>query len=304
MKLLVLTSLVVPSLAAQDDKNAKDPSFKNVEYLSGVASMSDKQKGTLVVTATEIRLVDKKGKAYFTIPRADIREVKDTSFAVPEKKRAASVSGLSVPSFLKKSRPDGQITIAFQKDSTSPKSAIVLQINEKGTLRQIAGALRSQPNRAAAPTPDAAGAGGAAAGDTASQAAGPAVRLLVTNPFSEAATDSGAAVEIGGIVRTEIKQFVGDKLEIVTREQMNAALNQFGYPPDAILNKDLAIMLAKTLDVPFVMTSGMTKGADGKYTVITSLGGVNDTTAKATTVVQNDGESLADFGRRIAETIK
>ena len=131
-----------------------------------------------------------------------------------------------------------------------------------------------------------------------------AVRLLVTNPFSATATDSGAAVEVGSVVRTELKKFVGDKLEIVTREQMNAALNQFGYPPDAILNHDLAVMLAKTLGVPFVMTGNMTKGTDGKYTVVTSLGGVNDTTGKATTVVQQDGESLTDFGHRIAETIK
>lgn len=306
MKLLLLTSLfVVPSVAAQGDKNAKDSSFKNVEYLSGVASMSDKQKGTLVVTATEVRLVDKKGKPYFAIPVAEIREIKDTSFAPPEsRKKGAQVDGMpKLPGFLKKSRPDGQITISTQKDSTSPKSAIVLQINEKGTLRQVTAALRSPLNRStAAAAPGAAGGGGA--GDSAGQAAGPALRMLVANPFSAAATDSAAAVEVGSMVRTEIKQFVGDKLEIVTREQMNAALDQFGYPRDAILNHDLAIMLAKTLGVPFIMTGNMTKGTDGKYTVVTSLGGVNDTTGKTTTVVQLDGESLTDFGHRIAETLK
>jgi hypothetical protein len=52
-----------------------DDTFPNVQYVSGKAGFADKVKGTLTLTATELRFTDKDGKPVFTIPLGEVKAV-------------------------------------------------------------------------------------------------------------------------------------------------------------------------------------------------------------------------------------
>lgn len=295
-----LALLLAPSVVFAQ----QDTSFKNVEYLSGMTTIPEKQKGMLVVSAAELRLVDKHGKPYFTIPMSDIRTVRDSSFEKSEdEKRKSSVTGIpKVPGFLKKSKPNGQITIATQKDSVT--GTIVLNAYESGAVRNIATAIRSRLEGSTSPPSTPGSQGTPQASQTPAADAPPLQRMLVANPFAADPADSAAAVEVGTGMRNEVSKILGEKLQIITREQMNKLLEPYGYPADAILSQSLVVTLATSIEASVLLSGNMTKGQDGRYSVSARLGSVNDTTGAPTVVVQEPSEKLETFGRRIIEALK
>ncbi|HZA98224.1 MAG TPA: hypothetical protein VE399_05565 [Gemmatimonadales bacterium] len=131
-----------------------------------------------------------------------------------------------------------------------------------------------------------------------------APRLMVANPFAFAPGDSVNAVRIGSAMRDQIKGIVGRNFTVVEQTQMNDALKQYGYPIDAILSPPLATTLAKNIQARVIVTSTMAKGDGGRTAITARLIGVNDDAGNVVTLNQDQGQSPADFGKRIAKALE
>ena len=130
-----------------------------------------------------------------------------------------------------------------------------------------------------------------------------APRLMVANPFSNAAADSANAVRIGSAARQEMKDIAGRNFTVIEQSQMNDALRQYGYPVDAILNPQLATTLAKNIQARVLMTGTMVRGNGGRAVVTARLTGVNDDAGNVVTLTQGQGQSLDDFGKKLAQAL-
>lgn len=130
-----------------------------------------------------------------------------------------------------------------------------------------------------------------------------APRLMVANPFAFAPADSAPAVRIGSAAREEMKGIVGRNFSVVEQSQMNDALKQYGYPVDAILSPPLATTLAKNIQARVLMSGTMSRGAGGRATVTARLTGVNDDAGNVVTLTQQQGQSLEDFGKKLAQSL-
>jgi tetratricopeptide (TPR) repeat protein len=130
-----------------------------------------------------------------------------------------------------------------------------------------------------------------------------APRLMVANPFAFASADSASAVKIGTAAREEMKNIVGQNFSVVEQAQMNEALQQYGYPVDAILSPPLASTLAKNIQARVIMSGTMARGAGGGATVTARLVGVNDDAGNVVTLTQQQGQSLEDFGKKLARAL-
>src|SRR5919112_1274644 len=129
-----------------------------------------------------------------------------------------------------------------------------------------------------------------------------APRLMVANPFANAPADSANAVRIGSAAREEMKDVVGRNFTVVEQSQMNDALKQYGYPVDAILSPPLATTLAKNIQARVLMTGTMTRAGD-RVSVTARLTGVNDDAGNVVALTQGQGQSLQDFGKRLAQAL-
>ena len=130
-----------------------------------------------------------------------------------------------------------------------------------------------------------------------------APRLMVANPFAFATADSANAVKIGSAARAQMKDIAGRNFTVVEQSQMNDALKQYGYPVDAILTPPLATTLAKNIQARVLMTGTMSRGAGGRTTVSARLTGVNDDAGNVVTLTQGQGQSLEDFGKKLAQAL-
>jgi tetratricopeptide (TPR) repeat protein len=101
-----------------------------------------------------------------------------------------------------------------------------------------------------------------------------------------------------------MKDVVGRDFQVVEQQQMNDALTQYGYPKDAILSPALATTLAKNIQARFLVSSTLSKGGGGRYTVTARLLGVNDDAGNVVALTQNAGESPQAFGKRLAEALE
>lgn len=130
-----------------------------------------------------------------------------------------------------------------------------------------------------------------------------APRLMVANPFAFAPADSANAVRIGTAMREEMKDIVGRNFTVVEQTQMNDALKQYGYPIDAILSPPLATTLAKNIQARVLVTGTVAKGEGGRTAVTARLIGVNDDAGNVVTLAQAPGQSLGDFGKKLARAL-
>ena len=137
-----------------------------------------------------------------------------------------------------------------------------------------------------------------------SQTVANAPRLMVANPFAFASADSASAVRIGSAARTEMKAIVGRDFTVVEQAQMNDALKQYGYPVDAILSPPLATTLAKNIQARVLMSGTMARGAGGGTVVTARLIGVNDDAGYVVTLTQQKGQTLEDFGKKLARALE
>jgi tetratricopeptide (TPR) repeat protein len=137
-----------------------------------------------------------------------------------------------------------------------------------------------------------------------SQTVANAPRLMVANPFAFASADSATAVRIGSAARGEMKAIVGRDFTVVEQAQMNDALKQYGYPVDAILSPPLATTLAKNIQARVLMSGTMARGAAGGTAVTARLIGVNDDAGNVVTLTQQKGQTLEDFGKKLARALE
>jgi tetratricopeptide (TPR) repeat protein len=137
-------------------------------------------------------------------------------------------------------------------------------------------------------------------GSRTTQAVANAPRLMVANPFAFAPADSANAVRIGTAAREQMKDIAGRNFTVVEQAQMNDALKQYGYPVDAILSPPLAVTLAKNIQARALMTGTLAKGEGGRTTVTARLSGVNDDAGNVVMLTQGAGQSLDDFGKKLA----
>jgi tetratricopeptide (TPR) repeat protein len=131
-----------------------------------------------------------------------------------------------------------------------------------------------------------------------------APRLMVANPFAFASADSARAVKIGTAAREEMKAIAGRNFTVVEQAQMNDALQQYGYPVDAILSPPLATTLAKNIQARVIMSGTLARGAGGGTAVTARLIGVNDDAGYVVTLTQQKGQSLEDFGKKLARALE
>ena len=129
-------------------------------------------------------------------------------------------------------------------------------------------------------------------------------RLLVANPHTFVTADSAASVRVGSGLRDKIETVADKWYQVITRAQMNDALLQYGYPPDAILPPLVARQLATQLQARAIVFGSLNRGEGGKVSVETRLMARNDQTGFIVTSAQATGQSFEDFGAKIGESLK
>lgn len=138
---------------------------------------------------------------------------------------------------------------------------------------------------------------------TSSQPVANAPRLMVSNPFAFAPTDSANAVRIGSAMRQEMKDIAGRNFTVIEQAQMNDALKQYGYPIDAILTPPLATTLAKNIQARVLVSGTLARDKGGRTTVMARLIGVNDDAGNVVQLTQQQGQSPEDFGKKLAQAL-
>ncbi len=129
-----------------------------------------------------------------------------------------------------------------------------------------------------------------------------AIRVMVANPYASATADSSASVQIAAGIRTRLGKVVGSGYTIVSDTIMNTALEQFGYPRNAILSPPNALILAKQIPgTKGIITSTLARQEGGLYTMTSRFYGVLADAGVVETHQQNAGEKLEAFGERAAE---
>ena len=88
-------------------------------------------------------------------------------------------------------------------------------------------------------------------------------RLLIANPHSFQAADSAAAVRVGTGMREKIEAVADKWYNTIQRTQMNDALIQYGYPPDAVLPPLVARQLGTQLQARAIVVGTLTRGEGG-----------------------------------------
>lgn len=129
-------------------------------------------------------------------------------------------------------------------------------------------------------------------------------RLLVANPSIDRASDSAASVAIGDGMRQRMPHSAGDRFVVVTRKEMGDALDQFGFPRDAILSPEVARKLASSLNARTLVTSVLGKDGGSRYRLVARFAGLSDDAGNTIVVVQREGQSLAEFGAAGADAFE
>lgn len=128
-------------------------------------------------------------------------------------------------------------------------------------------------------------------------------RLLVATPHVFAAVDSAAAVQVGNGMRNRLSGQAERWFNVITREQMNDALEQYAYPMDAVLPPLVVRSLANAMQARTLVSSTMTRGADGRYTIQARLAGINDDAGHLVTLTQAANQSPEAFGTAAANAL-
>ncbi len=101
------------ALALAASLHAQDV-IPKVEYLGGHAGMDKKVKGSLLITASEVRFLDEHGAPLITVPMRTI-----TSVEAGIDRRDASVGSKLAFGILAKSRKDELVTLSYETSSNA-----------------------------------------------------------------------------------------------------------------------------------------------------------------------------------------
>jgi tetratricopeptide (TPR) repeat protein len=126
-------------------------------------------------------------------------------------------------------------------------------------------------------------------------------RLLVGNPHSFAAEDSSHSVAIGTAMRERMEKLANGQFRVLTREEMNEALKQFGYPADAILSPLPLRAFAQSLNARVLINSTVTHDATGKHLITARMAGLNDDAGMVVSTPVVNSQNHAELGSKVAE---
>jgi tetratricopeptide (TPR) repeat protein len=131
-----------------------------------------------------------------------------------------------------------------------------------------------------------------------------ATRIMVANPYVFAKNDSATAVAVGRAMRDRMNRLAPrTEFVVISDSLMNAALKQYDYSPDAILNRSDAQMLARQIAGRVLVTSQMSKAPSGQWSLLTRLSGTNDD-AGTTVRIAATGGSPQTLGAAAVEALQ
>ncbi|MEP6589759.1 MAG: hypothetical protein ABJC19_01130 [Gemmatimonadota bacterium] len=131
------------------------------------------------------------------------------------------------------------------------------------------------------------------------RAAAPKTLIMVANPYASSPADSVTAIAIGTAMRDKIEKGAGADYRIITRKEMNDALNTFGYGTDAILTPFSSGQLARQLGARYFVTATMGKAPSG-FSVTARLIGTNLDVGQ---VVNGSGARPNDLGSEVGDGV-
>jgi predicted Zn-dependent protease len=131
-----------------------------------------------------------------------------------------------------------------------------------------------------------------------------APRMLVANPHTFSPQDSAASVAAGAGMRARMEKVVGSSFSVITREQMNDALKQFGYPPDAVLAGSVQRVFGNALQARAMVGAYLNKDQNGHYTLTARMGALNDDAGNVVVVNQSPSQKLEDLGAAVADALQ
>lgn len=134
-----------------------------------------------------------------------------------------------------------------------------------------------------------------------------APRLLVATPYTTRAEDSASAVEAGHGLRERLSRHLTRDFRVVTRQQMNEALAQFGYPADALLEYHAARTLAQQVTAPVMVMPRWLPADGGRHRLTARLIATGSSRGAAGHVVsmeQAAGEDPEDVGEDVADQLR
>ena len=129
-------------------------------------------------------------------------------------------------------------------------------------------------------------------------------RLLIANPHSFQAADSAAAVRVGTGMREKIGGVADKWYNTIQRTQMNDALIQYGYPPDAVLPPLVARQLGSQLQARAIVVGTLSRGEGGRVSIEVRLLAGNDQTGHMVSMTQATGQSFEDLGGKLGESLR
>lgn len=125
-------------------------------------------------------------------------------------------------------------------------------------------------------------------------------RIMVANPYVFAKNDSATAVAVGRAMRDRMSKLAPrTDFVVISDSLMNAALLQYDYPPNAILNRSDAQTLARQIAGRVLITSQMAKAPSGQWTLVSRLSGTNDDAGMTVRVSQPSGSPQALGGAAV-----
>ncbi|HVX89003.1 MAG TPA: hypothetical protein VG940_08760, partial [Gemmatimonadales bacterium] len=130
-----------------------------------------------------------------------------------------------------------------------------------------------------------------------------APRMLVATPYTERAADSASAVAIGNALRTKFERVVGSTFLVITRAQMNSALETFSYPADAILNRESAYRLTTSMQARTMLFTELFR-EQGRFRARARLSTGADDPGNTIVVRQLPEQSLQQFGEAVANAFQ
>jgi tetratricopeptide (TPR) repeat protein len=126
---------------------------------------------------------------------------------------------------------------------------------------------------------------------------------MVATPFVFASNDSATAVEVGRAMRERMTRTAPRTYIVIPDSIMNAALAQYDYPKDAILNRALAQTLAQQINGRVLVTSQMARAQNGQWSMVARLSGTNDG-AGNTVRISQDGRTPPAMGAAAVDALK
>jgi tetratricopeptide (TPR) repeat protein len=132
----------------------------------------------------------------------------------------------------------------------------------------------------------------------------PLPKLMVSNPYARRSEDSATSVQIATSLRNRMERVASGTYQVVTRAQMNEALVEYGYQPDAILQLPVQRQFASAVNARVLLSTNLAQSQAGQVTITARLIGLNDDAGTVVVATRGSGQNLDAFGTAIADQLQ